>query len=197
MKLFTTAFFISCLFGFSYSTVFAGNLKGTIKVDGEKAADIVVYLLPVIRVEFTAPEKPAVMDQINLNFEPHVLPVQLGTKVIFPNSDKIRHSVFSNSKTGKFDFGTYSPGSEKSIICEKAGVLPLLCYIHHDMSAYIVVVETPYFAKTDDDGEYLIKDIPSGKYKMVFWHEEYIIKQEELTIPEKGTVVKNINSPGV
>ncbi len=172
---------------------YAGNLKGKVKFDGEVLRDVVVYLEPVVNVKFAAPKEEAIMDQKNLNFVPHVLPVLLGTKVVFPNSDQMRHSVFSTSKIKKFDFGTYKPGTEKSIICDQAGVIPVLCYIHHDMSAYIVVLETPYFDVTNESGEYSIKNIPPGKYRLSFWHEENAIKTEEIDIPDHDAV-KNISA---
>ncbi len=172
--------------------LFAGGIKGKVKVSDEYLNNVVVYLQPVEKSSFPPPTKAAVMDQINLNFEPHVLPVLVGTKVVFPNSDKIRHSVFSNSKPKKFDFGTYSPGTEKSIMCDQPGVIPILCYIHHDMSAYIVVLTTPYFGVSNDDGEYHIDNVPAAKYRLTFWHEDVQIKSEDVSIPAKGTVTRNI-----
>lgn len=171
---------------------FAGGLKGKIKASDEALSYVVVYLQPVEKISFPAPTNPVIMDQVNLNFEPHVLPVLVGTKVIFPNSDKIRHSVFSNSKPKKFDFGTYSPGTQKFIICDQPGIIPILCYIHHDMSAYIIVLTTPYFAVTNDDGEYRIENVPAGKYHLTFWHEDVQIRSEDVAIPAKGMNTRNI-----
>ncbi len=170
---------------------FAGDLKGKIKSGSEGLNNIVIYLEPAKKITFLPPSEPAVMDQVNLSFVPHILPVVAGTKVIFPNSDKIRHSVFSLNKTKKFDFGTYPPGTEKSIVCDQPGVISILCYIHHDMSAYIVVLETPYFSITNEEGDYSVSDVPSGNYKISFWHEEAEIKSEEVFIPDKGLVTKN------
>jgi plastocyanin len=171
----------------------AGDLKGKIKAEGEGLNDVVVSLAPIEKKNFPAPKETAIMDQKNLAFVPHVLPVLIGTKVVFPNSDQTRHSVFSRSKIKKFDFGTYPPGTEKSIICDEAGILTVLCYIHHDMSAYIVVLETPYFATTNESGEYTIHNILPGKYHLTFWHEEREIKSQDIVIPEHGTVNKNIS----
>jgi len=183
---------VSVLFLFSIQLTFAGNLKGKIKTKEEGLNNVVVYLVPIEKTNVTSPKTAAVMDQKNLNFVPHVLPVLIGTKVVFPNSDQIRHSVFSIGKVKKFDFGTYPPGSEKSIICDQIGIIPVLCYIHHDMSSYIVVLETPYFALTNEAGEYLINNVPSGKYRLTFWHEETKIRGQEIIIPEHGTITKNV-----
>ncbi|MDP3582310.1 MAG: hypothetical protein Q8S39_10285, partial [Ignavibacteria bacterium] len=107
---------------------YAGNLKGKIKVNEEGLSNVVVYLEPVNKSSYAPPKEPAILDQKNLIFVPHILPVLLGTKVIFPNSDQTRHSVFSTGNVKKFDFGTYKPGTEKSIVCDKPGVIPVLCY---------------------------------------------------------------------
>lgn len=170
---------------------FAGGLKGKIKTGNESLSNVVVFLEPEAVTSFSKPKETAVMDQVNLRFVPHVLPVLAGTKVIFPNRDKIRHSVFSVGKVKKFDFGTYPPGTEKSITCDKPGVIPILCYVHHDMSAYIIVLKTPYFSLTSNEGEYTINNVPSGNYKLSFWHEDFEIETEEIFIPEAGKVNKN------
>ena len=184
---------VSVIFLLSFQYTFAGNIKGKIKIKEEGLNNVIVYLEPIEKINFAPPKEAAIMDQKNMVFVPHVLPVLIGTKVVFPNSDQMRHSVFSTSKIKKFDFGTYPPGTEKSIICDQAGVIPLLCYIHHDMSAYIVVLETPYFTLTNESGEYNINDVPAGKYHLTFWHEETQIKSQEITIPAHGTINKNVS----
>ncbi|SRR5690606_5891738 len=169
-----------------------GSVKGKILIDNEGLNNVVVYLEPDTKINFNPPKEPALIDQINLSFVPHVLPVMKGTKVLFPNSDKIRHSVFSTGDVKNFDLGTYPPGAEKSIICDTPGIIPVLCYIHHDMSAYIVVLETPYFSTSDDDGNFLIENIPAGKYKLSFWHEDTEIESENVEISENKSLIKNI-----
>lgn len=188
MKIITTIILL-----FSLQNAFAGNLSGKINSYEEGAVNVVVYLVPTEKIELNASKKTAVMDQINLNFVPHVLPVEIGTTVIFPNSDKIRHSVFSFSKIKEFDFGTYPPGTKKTILCDKPGVIPVLCYIHHDMSAYIVVLETPYFSLTNENGEYNITDIPQGNYTLKFWSENIEIKNQKIFIPQEKNIIKNIS----
>jgi plastocyanin len=180
------------MLGISGTSLIAGDLKGKVIYDNEALANAVISLQPLEDVKFPASTDTVVMDQVNLRFVPHVLPVMVGAKVLFPNSDKIRHSVFSPSEINKFDFGTYPPGSEKSIICNKPGVISVLCYIHHDMSAYIVVLEAPFFALSDESGEYSIKNIPAGKYKLTFWHEEFEKESEVIVISQPGVVINNI-----
>lgn len=149
----------------------AGGIKGKISVDGEELKDAVVYIENNKNEHFTPPNKPVILDQKDLTFVPHVLPVIVGSTVTFPNSDPTRHSVFSPSKTKKFDFGTYPQGSQKNMTFDNPGVVSLLCHVHPEMSAFIVIVETPYFAVSDDKGFYNIKNIPKGKYKITIWHE--------------------------
>ena len=188
----TELFIFVILFTSTYNI--AGDLKGKISSVSGTLNNVVAYLEPAKKINFPPTSEPAVMDQVNLSFVPHILPVLIGTKVIFPNSDKIRHSVFSLNKTKKFDFGTYPPGTEKSIVCDQKGVISILCYIHHDMSAYIIVLETPYFSVSNEKGEFLISDVPSGNYKLSFWHEEKEIKGEDIFIPEKGIINKIISA---
>lgn len=178
---------------FAAAICFAGDFKGTVKSGSRSLHNAVVYLEPTKKTAFPPPGEPAIMDQVNLNFVPHVLPVVSGTKVLFPNSDKIRHSVFSLNKTKKFDFGTYPPGTEKSIVCDQPGVISILCYIHHDMSAYIVVLETPYYSLTNNEGEFDIPSVPAGDYKLRIWHEEKDdVSLENISIPAKGVITRNL-----
>ena len=149
----------------------AAGIKGKVTVDGEELKDAVIYLESNKNERYTPPSKPVILDQKDLTFVPHVLPVLVGSTVAFPNSDPTRHSVFSPGKTKKFDFGTYAQGAQKSITFENPGVVPLLCHVHPEMSAFIVVVETPYFAVSDENGYYQIKNVPKGKYKIIIWHE--------------------------
>lgn len=186
-------FLLTFLLSFPILINYAGDLNGKITNENAGVSNAVVSLEPKERIDFGYSNDVAVMDQKNLSFVPHVLPVMVGTTVSFPNSDDIRHSVFSVGDVKKIDFGTYPPGKEKSIVCDKPGVIPVLCYIHHNMSGYIVVLETPYFSTTDEEGNYQIKNIPSGEYTIKFWHEEFEINPDEVTIKEDQVQTKNIS----
>ena len=147
-------------------------ISGTITVSGVKdAGNIVVYLENVAGI-FEPPEKSPVLDQKNLNFDPHVLPVLVGTTVKFPNSDYVRHNIFSPSKAKKFNLGTYSAGVVREVTFDKPGVVTLLCNVHTMMSAFIVVLENPYFTQTGPDGKFAINNVPPGTYKLKTWHEK-------------------------
>lgn len=172
---------------------YSGEIKGVVKTSEGGIVDAVVYIEKIDGKTFTPPKTPAKMDQVDLMFVPHVLPVLVGTTVDFPNSDATRHSVFTPSKITKFDLGTYSPGSSKSVIFEKPGVIPLLCHVHPEMSSFIVVLETPYFAVTNDKGNYLIKNVPPGKYRLTVWHEWAKGKTQQIEITGKQTITINFS----
>ena len=150
----------------------AGTIEG--KVSGARG-NSVVYVNAIPGKTFPAPTKPAVMDQKNLMFEPHILAVQEGTTVDFVNSDSVQHNVFWPSISGDkklgHNLGTWPKGQKKSWKFEHAGVVPLLCNVHPEMSGYIVVSPTPYYAETDASGNYKIDNVPDGSYTVTAWHE--------------------------
>ncbi len=149
--------------------------------------NVVVYLekgLDRLEVDFTPPEEPVVMDQIKMRFVPHVLPILRGTRVAFPNSDEIRHNVFSPSEAKRFNLGIYRQGAVKYVVFDRPGEVALLCNVHTEMSAYIIVTPTPFFAVTDDEGRFKIEDIPSGRYLLRTWHEKLAPVSLEIDIAE-------------
>lgn len=135
---------------------------------GQPLRDAVVYAVP----ERPAPpaRKTAVMDQKNRTFVPHVLPIQTGTAVKFPNSDDIRHQVYSFSSAKTFQLPLYTGTPSSPIVFDKPGVATLGCNIHDRMSAYIVVVETPHFAATPAKGQVVLDGLGPGRYTVHVWH---------------------------
>ncbi len=111
------------------------------------------------------------MDQRNETFLPHVLAIDAGTVVDFPNNDTTYHNVFSLSKTRKFDLGRYARGKSKSIRFERPGIVRVFCDIHSHMSAFVLVFSHPYYAKAEADGRYRIDNVPPGTYTVSAWHE--------------------------
>jgi hypothetical protein len=130
------------------------------------------------------------MDQKDLTFKPHVMPVVVGTTVDFRNSDKVLHNVYSPDQcAGKFNLGSWPQGQIKSFTFKEAGCVPtLLCNVHPEMEGFVVVVETPYFAVSDKDGSYEIKNVPAGKYTLKIWHEKLKGKDIQVDVPESGSV---------
>lgn len=150
-----------------------GIVSGQVVSRLTRTSPAVVYLEKVEGLEFSPPAEPTVMDQRSLIFIPHVLPVVTGTTVDFPNSDSVRHSVFTSRKSAQqFNLGTYPAGEVKSVVMEAPGKTTLLCNVHAEMSAYLIVVETPYFATTDQQGRFSIEGVPPGDHRLSVWHEK-------------------------
>ncbi|WP_295992357.1 methylamine utilization protein [Rugamonas sp.] len=114
--------------------------------------------------------KPGTIEQRGLQFRPLVTVVQTGSLISFPNNDKVRHHVYSFSAPHKFDQKLYSGVAAAPQLFDKAGLVVLGCNIHDKMLAYVKVVDTPYYAKTDSAGAARI-DLPAaGKYTLKAWH---------------------------
>jgi len=157
-------------------TAFVTSQAGTIsgKVSGV-AGESVVYVDTIQGKTFPAPTQQPVIDQKGLMFVPHIVVVQQGTTVEFLNSDSVAHNVFwisigGNKKLGH-NLGTWPKGEKRPFKFDNPGAVPLLCNVHPEMSGYVVVSPTPYFALTDKSGEYKIENVPDGSYTVIAWHE--------------------------
>lgn len=165
-----------------------GTISGTISARGVwDARDIIVYLEQV-EGEFKPDTTKPVIDQINRVFVPHVLPILLGTTVTFMNSDSMEHNIFSPSETKPFNIGTWGYGGERDITFLATGVDALLCNIHHEMSAFVVVLQNPFFFLTGEDGKYTIEGVPPGKYTLKVWHEKLKEESEIIEVQENDTL---------
>jgi plastocyanin len=163
----------------------AGAAQVTVMIEDAAAApvhDAVVALLPAAGVAPPAtPKPPVALDQVKKQFVPHVLAIEVGTTLYFPNSDNIRHQVYSFSEAKRFELKLYSGKSAAPVLFDQAGVVVLGCNIHDWMSAYVYVVPTPYFAMTDKDGRAVIK-APPGKYTVKIWHPRYAHGREAVSL---------------
>jgi plastocyanin len=122
-------------------------------------------------------------------FTPHVLPVVAGTTVEWPNHDDIYHNVFSDSDAKSFDLGLYKGNPpEKRVTFNKAGKVDVYCSIHANMHCIVLVMENPYFAVTDADGNYSITNVPPGTYTLKAWHERMPADEQEIIVPTNGAV---------
>lgn len=135
--------------------------------NGSPVSDAVVYAIPAVPISIG--HKVAQMDQKNRAFVPHVLPIQTGTWVEFPNSDDIRHQVYSLSPTRRFQLPLYTGKPAFPIQFNTPGVVVLGCNVHENMSAYIVVVDTPYFA-TAEAGHTTLQGLTPGQYTLHAWY---------------------------
>ena len=134
---------------------------------GAAVRDAVVYAIPDSRAPLA--KRTAVMDQKNRQFIPHVLVVQTGTAVSFPNSDDVRHHVYSFSPAKTFQLPLYKGTPANPVLFDKPGVVTLGCNIHDSMSAFVVVVDTPFFEKTGADGRVTLDDVDPGRYSVHVW----------------------------
>ncbi len=134
--------------------------------------DVVLYLEGAGRSSGGASSKKPELWQINQSFEPHVLGVPVGATIDFPNADLVYHNVFSYSKPKKFDLGYYGKGKSKSVTFDKPGIVQVFCDIHSTMSAYVLVVDSPFVVQPDENGDYVIPDVPSGNYTLKVWHPD-------------------------
>jgi plastocyanin len=150
----------------------AGTISGQVSgVTGQS----VVYVDVISGKTFPTPAEHPVIDQKGLVYQPHVAAVLVGTTVDFLNSDSVAHNVFwtsigGNKKLGH-NLGTWPKGEKKSFKFDTPGAVPILCNVHPEMSAYLVVVPTPYFATSDQAGSYKIENVPDGNYTVIAWHE--------------------------
>ena len=160
-------FRFAALILFAAAPAFGAELTGTVAVSGRPAQDAVVWLDTTARA--TPRAQRGVLDQRNLSFFPHVLAVQVGTVVEFPNNDKVFHNVFSFRDGRKFDLGMYPKGTMKRIAFDKPGLSRLFCNIHPNMAAYVMAVDTPYFAVSDEKGTFTVAGVPPGTYVYHAW----------------------------
>ncbi len=137
------------------------------------------------------PAEPPIVDQWNVEFIPHVLPILKGSTVDFPNTDNVRHNVYSPEPIPgthrMLSLGTYDPNIIKIIRLDKPGEIQLRCNVHKEMSAFIVVLDNPYFTLTDKSGEFTIENVPPGKYTLKTWHEKFKPVSMEITVGPNET----------
>lgn len=150
--------------------------------------------LAVVYLEGDFPKPAALpikqMSQKDLAFNPGLLPVQIGTKVEFPNFDDTYHDVFSFSPAKRFDLGRYRPDVKPvpSQTFDRAGLVTLRCDVHEHMRALILVLDTPHFVITDDKGNFHLGDLPTGHYTLKVWVDSRTTLERVVDIPKSGTL---------
>lgn len=153
----------------------AGAVASSVAVNvqdtaGKPLADVVLYAEPETGAALPKVQKAAEIEQKGLQFLPLVSVIQAGSKISFPNNDKVRHHIYSFSPAKKFDQKLYSGVAAAPQVFDKAGTVVLGCNIHDRMIAYVKVVDTPFFAKTDAAGIARIELPAAGKYTLRAWH---------------------------
>jgi plastocyanin len=139
---------------------------------GVPISDAVVYLEPERSVAAPAPTRTTI-DQRSRQFVPRVSVLQRGTVVFFPNSDNVRHHVYSFSPTKTFDLRLYAGTTAEPVTFDQPGLVVLGCNIHDSMIAYVAVVDTPHFGRTDASGSLQVS-LPSGSYRLRLWHPDLL-----------------------
>ena len=167
---------VAAFMGYAHAAELTGHI--TLPRKGS-AREAVVFLEGSVKAR---PLSQAVVDQRDKMFLPHVMVVTQGTTVKFPNDDTVLHNVFAYYNAKKFDLGVYPRGASKHVTFGKQGVVALLCNVHSDMSAYIYVVDTPYYAVSDSQGNFQIRNVPSGVYTLHAWHESGSETTQPITI---------------
>ena len=138
--------------------------------NGKQLTGAVVFLESREARRLSKPLAGAEVAQVGRQFVPRVLVVPVGTAVSFPNRDTVRHHVYSFSPNKQFELKLYTGTAANPVVFDKSGIAVLGCNIHDNMSAWVVVVETPFFALVDAQGSASLRDVPAGNYRMRVWH---------------------------
>jgi plastocyanin len=141
-----------------------------VDASGRPLANAIVYAEPAAPPPRAKPPN-AVIDQVNRQFVPRVSVVQVGTSIYFPNSDNIRHSVYSFSPAKTFELSLYAGKAAPPVVFDKPGIVVLGCEIHDSMVAWVLVVNTPFHARSNPQGRVTLRDLPAGDYRLYAWHE--------------------------
>lgn len=178
-----------------------GTVQGRIDFSGSSSpkgfilADTVVYLANetgLTKPGSASQTEAPVLDQRDITFVPHVLPVLAGAKVQIRNSDAILHNVHTTCRMNQA-FNRAQLGNKAiEVVFEKPEIVRVVCDIHSQMSAYIVVVPNSHFTKAQKDGSFKVSGVPPGKYQLIAWHEKYGATKSDIEISADKTTEANL-----
>jgi plastocyanin len=137
---------------------------------GKPLADAAVFLESKEARAAAKPGREVAVEQVALQFKPRMSIVTTGTAVSFPNHDKVRHHVYSFSPVKNFELKLYTGTPATPVVFDRSGIALLGCNIHDNMTAWVVVVDTPYFGRTGADGRVALEGVPRGSYQLRTWH---------------------------
>jgi plastocyanin len=146
----------------------SSDVHGTARAGTARAPNVVVWL-DAPNAPSPAGRRTVVLDQRNLDFSPDVLAVRVGTTIDLPNNDRVFHNVFSFRDGKVFDLGMYPVGALKQVTFDRAGLSRIFCNIHPGMAAYVMAVDSPFFAVSDQSGAFTIVEVPPGTYRYHAW----------------------------
>ncbi len=154
-------------------------------------ADTVIWFVPESGGARPAPGRFSVYTQ-NKAFDPPLLVVPVGSTVAFPNSDPIRHNVYSTTPGSAFDFGFYGEGESRERVFDKPGVVVVNCNVHHVMQAQILVLPTVHHTRPGADGRYRMAGLPAGAGELHFWHPRAGVQTLRVALPVTSQVDRRI-----
>lgn len=155
--------------------------------------NVIVILYPTSGSATLEPTPNAVLLQTEKSFVPRVLPVTKGSVVTIQNADEFFHNVFSITPGARFNIGRRPPGDRQTRRIEKSGEIQLFCDIHPQMNAVILSLETPWFARVDEQGRYRIPGLPAGNYRYEIYHPEAGILKGNLTLQGQGETLRHFD----
>ncbi|MFN8007772.1 MAG: carboxypeptidase regulatory-like domain-containing protein [Terriglobia bacterium] len=171
---------------------FLSPVKQESTVSASEFSRLAVYLEGPAGKSATTSAK---LTQHELRFDPEILIVPVGSTVSFPNEDPIFHNVFSLSKSKQFDLGYYPIGQTRIVRFEKAGVVQVYCHLHPQMSAAILIVDTPWYEKPNEDGTFTFSQVPAGSYEVVAWHKSAGFFKRRVELTESAPVRVDLTIP--
>ena len=190
-----------------YAVSFDQQVTVTAKADFSPAASkqpadasgVVVWLEPAGKApDVKPPARPQQRQllQKNKTFSPHLLVVQVGSPVDFPNQDPFFHNVFSLFDGKRFDLGLYEAGATRSVVFNRAGISYIFCNIHPEMSAVVIALKTPYYGVSERNGSIEIPNVPPGRYELYVWHER-VLPETLNSLTRSVVISETSNSLGV
>lgn len=168
-----------------------GVVTGSVVAKLAKQKEGVLLYLASVPGNYPAPKEHSVIDQKDLVFIPRILPILVGTTVDFLNSDNVRHNVFSPDGE-KFNLGTWPKGERHSYTFSKLGVYTILCNVHPEMEAFVVVLNNPFYAMTGKEGTFRIEHVPSGTYMLQTFAGALKADPVEVVVAPGGTATATV-----
>jgi plastocyanin len=139
---------------------------------GKPINDAVVFLESKDANAAVKPARETAISQVDKEFTPRLTVVPVGSAVVFPNRDKVRHHVYSFSPAKNFELKLYAGTPAAPVVFDRAGVVVLGCNIHDNMIAWVVAVDTPYYGRSAADGQVQLSGVPEGSYRLRVWHTD-------------------------
>ena len=164
-----------------------GTIKGKVETRPKKYGKEALVYLKEVKGQFPLPPKNPLCDQKNLVFEPHILPVLVGSTVDFRNSDAVLHNVFSPDNE-KYNLGSWGKDQIKTYTFKKAGEYTQLCNVHPEMQGYIVVLQNPFWSELDKDSAFKVEKVPPGTYTLVCWCARLKSAEKEVVVKAGETI---------